>query len=579
MNRDKIRLMTQLMLYVGLAMLAATPVLAQVPVDEDGNPIAPLQDEAVLEDFDDEELPVLSAAELEDIVGLVALYPDDLLAIVLPASTYPLQVVQAARFLERLEEDSSLKPDEEWDESITALLNYPEVIDLMNADIDWTWRLGEAVVAQQADVIAAIETFRDKAYAAGNLKSDERQTVSNENGVIEIAPVDEDVIYVPYYEPEQVVVYQTRPVYHYYPYAYPVYYYPYSYGHSFGSHHFWGVTTAFSIGWLTDHLHVYHHSYWGHPYYGYHYNNRHHYRHSSLNHFNHFYVNNSHSYWNFRYRDGDYWRPRRGGGARPGHDQRRAHYYRDHNRDDWSHRGSDRGQVGFTNNRDARDSSGGRQARNHDDDRGRGANNGGRGRNDGNTGANNRRDREANGDHQARNRHRGNPADRSSSGSSDNDSITFRARGARARADQERRRLGASEDLNRSSQRSASFAPSSRGTTTASNNRRPTPRTSTGSSHDRGRTAALNNPRPQVRQSAPRQHSAPTVRSAPTRSHSPRNAPSHSAPPANAPAHNAAPPSAPQQSSGSSHRSEGRSSESSSRGSAGRGESRSRRRH
>ena len=225
MNRDKVRLMTQLMLYVGLAMLAATPVLAQVPVDEDGNPIAPLQDEAVLEDFDDEELPVLSAAELEDIVGPVALYPDDLLAIVLPASTYPLQVVQAARFLERLEDDSSLKPDEEWDESITALLNYPEVIDLMNADIDWTWRLGEAVVAQQADVIVAIESFRDKAYAAGNLKSDERQTVSNENGVIEIAPADEDVIYVPYYEPEQVVVYQTRPVYHYYPYAYPVYYY------------------------------------------------------------------------------------------------------------------------------------------------------------------------------------------------------------------------------------------------------------------------------------------------------------------------------------------------------------------
>ena len=183
MNRGRTRLILQLLLYIGLATFAALPVLAQVPVDEDGNPIAPLEQEAALEDYEDEELPVLSVAELEDIVGPVALYPDDPLAVVLPASTYLLQVVQAARFLERLEAASSLKPAGEWDESITALLNYPEVVDLMNEDIDWTWRLGEAVVAQQADVIAAIESFRDKAYAAGNLKSDDRQTVSNEDGV------------------------------------------------------------------------------------------------------------------------------------------------------------------------------------------------------------------------------------------------------------------------------------------------------------------------------------------------------------------------------------------------------------
>ena len=129
--------------------------------------------------------PLLSSAELQDLVGPIALYPDDLLAIVLPASTYPLQLVQAQRFLDDLKNDSSLQPEESWDDSIVALLNYPEAVELLNDDLDWTWRLGEAVVAQQADVIDAVETFRDRAYAAGNLKSDEHQTISEDNGVIE----------------------------------------------------------------------------------------------------------------------------------------------------------------------------------------------------------------------------------------------------------------------------------------------------------------------------------------------------------------------------------------------------------
>jgi hypothetical protein len=565
MNRERTRLILQLLLYTGLATFAALPVLAQVPVDEDGNPIAPLEQEAALEDYEDEELPVLSVAELEDIVGPVALYPDDLLAVVLPASTYPLQVVQAARFLERLETDSSLKPDEEWDESITALLNYPEVVDLMNEDIDWTWRLGEAVVTQQADVIAAIESFRDKAYAAGNLKSDDRQTVSNEDGVIEIEPASEDVIYVPYYEPEQVVVYQPQPVYHYYPYAYPVYYYPYPYGYSFASSYFWGVTTAFTIGWLTDHLHVYHHSYWGHPYYGHSYHSNYYYRRPSLHHYNNYYVHNSHSYSDYRYRDGDYWRPRHHGGARPGHDRQRAHYYRDRNRDDWSHRGNDRDtRIGF-------------QARNRDGDRSRGADDSRRrDRNGGASNSGNIRDRRGDGDRQASNRDRGNPADRrdrNSSGSSDRNDISFRSRDARARADQERRRTGGSGELSRGSERRSSFAPSARTTTTASNNRRPSPR-SLAPSRSSDRTAGLSNPRRQVQPSPPRQASRPTSQRPPTTTQPQRSAPTRSAPPPSA-----APSRAPQQSSGGSRRSESRSSRSSSRGSSNRGESRSRQRH
>ena len=222
-----------------LALLAAAglglsaPALAQTPLADD----API----VIE--------TLTPAQLQDVVGPVALYPDDLLAVVLPASAYPLQIVQATRFLDDLEQDKNLKPDPAWDESIVALLNYPDVLRLMNDDLDWTYDLGAAVVNQQPDVIAAIETFRDRAYDAGNLKSDERQRVEREDDRIVITPIEREVIYVPYYEPERVVVVQRSPVYHYYPRPYPLYYYPYPAYYSFHNPYFFGVTSVFQIGW------------------------------------------------------------------------------------------------------------------------------------------------------------------------------------------------------------------------------------------------------------------------------------------------------------------------------------------
>ena len=265
---------------------------AQVPVDDQGNVIGSYQtesDASANRATGDEDIPLLTPEELEELVGPIALYPDDLLAIVLPAAAYPLQIIEAARFLEELEDDPTLKPDSEWDESIVALLNYPEVIALLNDEIDWTWQLGEAVVAQQADVVTAIETFRDRAYAAGNLKSDE-------------------------YQPERVVVYQPRPVYYYYPRAYPVYYYPYSSSHVFHRGFFWGVTTAFTIGWVTDSLHVYHHSYYGHPYYGRSYWDYWWYRRPSITVYNTTYVRSRNVTINHYY-TGDRWQPR--------HDRRR----------------------------------------------------------------------------------------------------------------------------------------------------------------------------------------------------------------------------------------------------------------
>lgn len=252
----------------------------------------------------DEPFVPLSAAELAELVGPVALYPDEILGIVLPASTYPLQIVEAARFLDERASNPNAVPDDDWDDSVVALLNYPEVVHLMNDDLDWTWALGEAVLNDEAAVLDAVQNFRDQAYAAGNLRSDDRQVVTQSDGVIEIAPADPEVVYIPYYEPARVVVYQPLPVYHYYPIGYPLYYYPYPASYRFGVGFFWGVTSAFTIGWHSHLLHVYHHTHFGHPYYSWNYYTPYYYRSR---------VNVTVNVNNYR----DVWRPRRSRGARP----------------------------------------------------------------------------------------------------------------------------------------------------------------------------------------------------------------------------------------------------------------------
>ena len=211
-----------------------------------------------------------TADELEELVGPIALYPDDLIAIVLPASTYPLDIVEAARFLDEREADPSLVPDEDWDDSVVALLNYPEVLRLMDEDLDWTWDLGEAFLTQRADVLDAIQRFRAAAREAGNLESDDRLVVDESGDAIHIRSADPEVIYVPYYEPRHIVVHHHVPI-HYHPRPYPVYYYPYPPHHHFHHGFFFGVTTAFVIGWDTHHVHVHHHLHPRHPFYGHRY--------------------------------------------------------------------------------------------------------------------------------------------------------------------------------------------------------------------------------------------------------------------------------------------------------------------
>jgi hypothetical protein len=224
---------------------------------------------------------LFTQGQLEELVGPIALYPDNLLSVFLDAAGYPLQLVQAERFLDDFENDSELNPDESWDESVVALLNYPELVELLNEDLDWTETLGYAFIDQQTELFDAVQNFRKRAYAAGNLKSDEYQKVVLDGFIIKIEPAEPDVIYIPDYEPARVVVYQTYPAYSYYPYGYPVYYYPYPARHSFGSGFFWGVSTVLSINWLDRGFYSFGYNYYGHPYYGRDYYHQNHYYHQS----------------------------------------------------------------------------------------------------------------------------------------------------------------------------------------------------------------------------------------------------------------------------------------------------------
>jgi hypothetical protein len=200
-------------------------------------------------------LPAPSETQLDTLVGPIALYPDDLIAIILPGSTYPLEIVQADRFLEKRTKDKALPLNEAWHESIKSLLNYPEVVKQMSADLDWTSELGEAVVADQGAVLEAVQRFRRQVQAAGHLKSDDKQTVIVEKEIIKVVQANPEVIYVPQYVPSTMVVAGGYPSYGYMPAPYPVYYYPYPPGAAFATGLIWGaaITAAWSGGHYAAH--------------------------------------------------------------------------------------------------------------------------------------------------------------------------------------------------------------------------------------------------------------------------------------------------------------------------------------
>ena len=195
--------------------------------------------------------PLLSPDQLQNLVGRIALYPDDLLGLVLPAATTPLDIVKGQRFLEKYKQDKSLKPDPSLPQPVLSLLAYPEVVNLMGNDLDWTQALGQAVLAQQADVLQAIQIFRRKAQDAGNLKTDDKQVVVEQQDAVKIVPAKPEVIYVPQYQPSTVVVQQPVPAVTYSSTAYPSYYYPGATAVAATTGYMVGAATAYGLNWGT----------------------------------------------------------------------------------------------------------------------------------------------------------------------------------------------------------------------------------------------------------------------------------------------------------------------------------------
>lgn len=193
-----------------------------------------------------------SKQQLDQMLAPIALYPDDVLSNILMAATYPLDVVEAARWRQdpanaQLSGDAlvdALK-SKTWDPSIKALVQFPDVLNMMSKQLDWTQQLGDAFLAQQDGVMNEVQFLRSKADQSGHLKSNSQQTVTHSDGAYVVQSADPNTVYVPVYEPA--VVYGPW----WYP-DYPPYFWGYP-GAVFTDGYFWGaagVAVAAGIwGW------------------------------------------------------------------------------------------------------------------------------------------------------------------------------------------------------------------------------------------------------------------------------------------------------------------------------------------
>ena len=196
--------------------------------------------------------PPFKKEELEALLAPVALYPDALLAQIFMASTYPLEIVEAARWSK---EHPDVKGDavagavqsQTWDPSVKSLVAFPSVLEKMNEKIDWTQKLGDAFLAQQKDVMQAVQVLRNKAKETGNLKSTKEVTVKEEAApagspapqTIIIESPNPEVVYVPTYNPTVVYGAWAYPMYPPYPYYPP--------GYAYGAA-FWSFTAGVVVG-------------------------------------------------------------------------------------------------------------------------------------------------------------------------------------------------------------------------------------------------------------------------------------------------------------------------------------------
>ena len=158
---------------------------------------------------DSASAPLLSEQDLEQVVAPIALYPDPMVALILQASTVPTDIVLASRWIGDGNDTDDID-SQPWDDSVKGLARYPDVLDMMDDNLDWTNQLGAAVLAQPADVMTAIQAMRAKAQALGNLQTTAQQQVVSQDNVIQIVPADPQVIYVPVYDPT-VIYFQPAP--------------------------------------------------------------------------------------------------------------------------------------------------------------------------------------------------------------------------------------------------------------------------------------------------------------------------------------------------------------------------------
>jgi hypothetical protein len=207
-----------------------------------------------------QERPAFSQQELDQMLAPIALYPDSLLSQILMAATYPLEVVQAARWSRanpHLKGQDAVRAVEtmDWDPSVKSLVAFPQVLHRMDEQLDWTQRLGEAFLAQETHVMDSIQGLRQKAEQAGTLQSNEQMRVTRQDGHILIEPAYPHVVYVPYYNPAVVYGSWWWPAYP------PVYWGPppgYYAWPAFASGFFWGAGVAISQRFFFGHTDWHH---------------------------------------------------------------------------------------------------------------------------------------------------------------------------------------------------------------------------------------------------------------------------------------------------------------------------------
>src|SRR6516225_7599669 len=230
-----------------LGLLLAQAAIAQQPAQPDASPPQP----AAAQLPEQPSPPAFKPEELDQLLAPIALYPDELIVQILTAATYPLEIVMAARWAAD-PKNAVLKGDalaqalegQSWDASVKSLVPFPSVLKMMSDKLDWTQKLGDAFLSQEADCLASVQSLRRKAAAVGTLKSTPQQKVTvapreavapglqgppagepitmapvTEDQTISIAPADPQVVYVPSYDPG--TAYGAWPYPSYPPYAFP----------------------------------------------------------------------------------------------------------------------------------------------------------------------------------------------------------------------------------------------------------------------------------------------------------------------------------------------------------------------